>query len=116
MTTLDWIAVAMVGMMVAKLGLVIPFLLAPTFRAMFADLGGDLPWLTRGVVAGWLPVALATVPSALLVVGVAKRSLSVKVRRAALVAGFAAGAAAIALCLAGLYLPVLEMAGNIRAE
>lgn len=82
------------------------------FGSMFDDFGGKVPFVTSLVVRWYVPTAAGLLVAALLVYGLR----GAPSRRRALLAGAAfAGLAASAICVYGLYAPVWELAGKIKA-
>ncbi len=87
----------------------------PAFQAMFADFGGQLPALTRFVLRPYVPPLLDVVPAGLLVAAVASRA-PLDVRRYLVVGAFVIVTVVTALCVAAMYLPIWQVAGQIRTE
>jgi len=85
-------------------------LVTESFRAMFADFGAQVPWLTRVVARWYSPVVAGLGVAALLVAG-----LRVPRRRRALLAAAAgAGVLLVAASLYGVYWPVFAIAGSVK--
>jgi hypothetical protein len=106
-TALDWIAAAL-GWLLAGALILFALLYAPSFRKMFEDFGGDLPVLTRLVLTPWPALVACAIATATLVGGVALR------RRALIVLGFFLALGGLGLCVAGVYLPIVEIAGAVK--
>lgn len=89
-------------------------LVAPSFAAMYRDLGGELPWATELVLTPWpwLGSGLAV----LVVGGVGLWSGTVGRRRLALAGGALLACAALAVLWSALYLPFFELAAATSAE
>ncbi|MGC4114482.1 MAG: hypothetical protein QM765_07700 [Myxococcales bacterium] len=69
-TRRDWFDVGLAAL--ADLGLLAyPLAVAPTFRKMFADFGGTLPWLVSFLVSPWASALLSLIPFASLVAALA---------------------------------------------
>ncbi len=112
--SLDGIAIFLTGVLAAAL-LAFPLVVAPAFRNMFADFGsGPLPLLTRWSLSGWFPGALGALVLSGPVLGCIP-AVPLRYRRRVLVATFVVGCASVALCVTGVYLPVFELAGKIKA-
>jgi hypothetical protein len=112
LTVLDWIGVCVASF--TALALFAFPLVGRTFAATFRDLGTpSLPLLTQLALAVWFPPALGLLVAAGISVGVF-RADSLAARRAIIVGSFLLGAAAFALCLVALYLPIFELAGNVK--
>lgn len=111
-TVLDWIGAAVASL--TALGLFALPLVGRAFAAMYRDLGGgSIPALTRLALSGWLPLVLGAVVAGGIGVGVFVVP-SLGVRRAVIVGAFLFGLAAIAFCLVALYLPIFQLAGNVK--
>lgn len=88
-------------------------MIQPAFLKMLADLGGELPWLTRVMLMPAVALALGLLPLAVVVSSVAMNAdQSGRVVRV-IVAGLLA-AAQIVLSVAAMYLPVWSLAGQIK--
>lgn len=115
LTALDRIGVALVA--AAALVLFdLPLHVLPAFRGMFRDFGGSLPAVTTLVPSPWFAPALAVAPLGLGLAAVVPPVLRLESRRRFIVAAFVADVAVIGFCIVGLYMPIFEMAGNIRAD
>lgn len=112
LTALDRIAVALTGFETALL-LAFPWLWGQRFHTMFAAFGAVLPGLTRLVLTGWFPLMLGALTATGPVLG-SIPAVPLAVRRWILTGAFVFGMAALALCLWGVYLPLLELAGEIK--
>jgi len=113
-TILDWLGTIVAGGAVVAL-LVFPGF-AGHFEAMYRDFGdGALPLLTLMVLRPWVPPLLAVPPLVLLVLGL-RPAPSLGRRRLLVVAAFVLASLLVALCVAGVYIPIFELAGDIRAE
>lgn len=113
LSALDWIAAGL-GLLLA-VGLIgFAFVSIPSFRGMFADLGGELPWVTRAVLSAWPPLLFSALAVGLTIAGLALTRHAIALRRALLVAGFFVPLLGLGLCLAGVYLPIFRVAGAIR--
>jgi len=88
------------------------------FGAMFDDMGvRALPLLTRLALRPWFGLFLSA-PS-LIMVGLAvwrHQRLSLGGRRALVIAGFLLAVGGFVLILAGLYLPIFDLAGAIQSQ
>lgn len=114
-TVLDWLGVALVALMGQGL-ILFRILVVPIFTAMYADLVGPLPTATALVSTRWFVPLLAVLPQGILAVGFALwAKLSLGQRRALVVSAFLLALAAIAFGLVSLYLPILSIAGAIKA-
>jgi type II secretory pathway component PulF len=114
LTALDGIGVVLDGLLAAAL-IAFPHVVTPRFEAMFNEFGsGPLPVLTRLALAMWFPTALGAAPATGLVLGCIP-AVPRAVRRSALVVGFVVGLFALAACLVGMYLPIYDLAGSIKA-
>jgi type II secretory pathway component PulF len=114
LSALDWIG-AIAAAVVACFSLAVPIVVAPGFAAMFADLGGEIPGLTRLVLSTWFPPLFAVPPVALLAGAMMPgKARSIGARRGLIAGAFLAALFGVALCLYGLYAPILDLAGKIR--
>lgn len=114
-TVLDWIGVAVVCKTIIALASLPPYL-APRFKQMFAEFGETLPALTRWITSyPWLGPLVALVPESLVAAGLAAPPLSLGNRRWLLVVAFLVAGGALALFVFGLYMPIFELAGSIKA-
>ena len=111
LTALDWIGVTLV-VFPCLFCMQFPFVLAPIFAGLLADMGGPVPPLTTLVLQPWLAPTLAVVPLLVLAAGLLMR-LSIGRRRLLIVVAFVVGASIAGLCLAGLYAPIFSLAGRI---
>lgn len=115
LSALDRIGIAVVG--VATLVLLdLPLHVLPAFRGMFRDFGGALPAVTVLVLSPWFTPALAVAPLGLVLAAVVPPVLRLEVRRWLIVGAFVVVVVALGFSLYGLYAPIFELAGNIRAE
>jgi hypothetical protein len=116
LSALDGIAVVITGLQAAFL-FVFPWLVGRSFQNMFADFGmaSPLPLLTRLALTVWFPMTLGATTATGPVLG-AIPAVPLTIRRRALIAAFVFGCAAIGACLVGLYLPIFDLAGKIKAE
>ncbi len=115
LTALDGIAAFLTAVLVALLVLV-AFVVAPSFHGMFSEFGNvALPPLTRLVLSRWFPLALAASTAAGPVLAFVP-AIPVVWRRRVLVAAFVFGFAALGVCLLGLYQPIFELTGKIKAD
>ena len=112
LTALDWIGLV-VAFLAASFCLAFPVAVLPTFAKMFQDFGGTLPALTRLMFTGWLPALLGLAPLAPLALALDSKR-PVGARRALIVGAFVLALAADAVCLGAMYLPIFELAGNVR--
>jgi len=113
-TVLDWI-----GTLFAS-GAIVALLAFPaavgSFAAMYSDFGDvELPLLTRMVLRPWVPPLLAVAPLVLLVLGLRPQH-SLRRRRLFVVSAFVVACLLAALCVAGVWMPMFELAGAVRAE
>jgi type II secretory pathway component PulF len=99
---------AALGALAMLVALGLRLVVAPSFAGMFSDLGGELPWVTRQFVSGWLGVALALAGSV----------FAILVARHSVVGGVVAGGGTVLLSviafLLAVYLPIFAIAGTIR--
>ncbi|MCU0695838.1 MAG: hypothetical protein MUC96_04820 [Myxococcaceae bacterium] len=95
-----------VGAVVAAL--LLRLLVAPRFVGLFADFGGELPWLTRLFLTRWVGPASSLV-GAVAVIAVGRRSFV-----GGIVAGCALIVATVSVFLVAMYLPIFALAGRIR--
>jgi len=114
LTALDWIGAALAWLLALAL-LLFPLVVLPSFRAMFSDLGGELPQLTRLVLTPWPALGLGATAAASTAAGVALLRSGVGLRRGLIVAGFFVALLGLGLCLAGVYLPIVELAGAVTS-
>lgn len=114
LTALDGIAVALTGLLATVL-FAFPYLVGRHFRLMFDDFGtASLPALTNLALSTWFPSVLGAVTAiGPAVAGIP--SISLARRRRVVVAAFVFGCAAFAMCLVGMYLPIFDLADNIKA-
>lgn len=112
LTALDWIggvvALAATFSLAAFSGI------GGTFAAMYTDLGGPLPALTRLVLEAWFPLALALVPGGML--GAAARVRGLGACRALIVLAFVVATASLVLCIVGAYLPIFAVSGAVQGD
>ncbi|MBX7098741.1 MAG: hypothetical protein K1X89_13620 [Myxococcaceae bacterium] len=112
LTALDWM-----GALVAALGglfcLQFPFFTAPSFKAMFADFGGQLPAITVLGLTPWFPLLVGAIPLAVLTFALAGK-LGLGQRRAMIVGAFALSLGSGGLCVYAMYAPIVAIAGNIK--
>lgn len=113
LTALDWIAVVAALFFSSALFL-FPVVVAPAFARMFQELGGELPWATRLVLAGWPTPLFGLVPVGLVGVALFQRRWSLGRARLLTVLAFLTALAGGAAAFAALYLPIFALAGNIR--
>jgi hypothetical protein len=115
LTTLDRMGAVFAGF--AALALLSFPIIGRSFARMFQDFGSRerLPTLTLLAMSTWFPVSLGLIVTAMVLTGASGR-LSLQVRRACIVMGFVIGGMGFALCVVGVYLPVFELAGAIKAE
>lgn len=117
-SALDWIGVGLNAMEATAL-VAFPFVVAPSFQAMFADFGSrsSLPALTRLALTPWPGLALGLMVAALTaIVGVFRGPDTIALRRGFVVVGFVVGALGIVGLLYGMYAPIFAVAGKIKAE
>jgi hypothetical protein len=112
LTALDWIGAA-----VASLGSVFclqfPFLAAPWFKKMFADLGGELPGITHLGLTLWFPLILGFLPALALALAGAPRA-TLGIRRALILGAFFMSILSSGVCLYAMYAPIFALAGAIK--
>lgn len=114
LTIVDWIGVLVVALGVAFL-MVFPFAVADRFAAVFRELGGPLPAVSRLVLTPWFSPAVALVPVGLLVAAFTRRP-SLGVWRALVAGAFATVLVSTTVCMVGLYAPIVALAGAIKAD
>lgn len=87
--------------------------ITPTFKAMFADFGGELPVLTRLMSTGWLAMTLGSTPLVAVAVGILAKA---RAGTRSLLTGVAVllGFAMPALFLVAMYLPMFSMADAVK--
>lgn len=112
LTALDWIAAGVAWLLTTVLVL-FAVVYAPSFRGMFADFGGELPWLTKLALTPWPALAASVVAAGAVVGGVALGRVAAGGRRALIVAGFFIALGGLGVCVAGVYLPIVEIAGAV---
>lgn len=113
-TVLDWIGVVLAGL--AAVGLLGFPIVGASFGGMYGDFGSQaLPLLTRLAVSLWFPPLLGALVAAAIAVAVTRRA-SLTVRRGLVVGAFVVGAVSLASCCVAVYLPIFQLAGQIRAE
>ncbi len=93
--------------------LLFPFVIAPSFKAMFADFGGHLPSLTRLGLTAWFPMMLGLMPLTELAAGLVLK-LKPSARRAVLASAVLASAGSSALCLYSMYAPLFSLSGHVK--
>lgn len=112
-TVLDWIGALFAGLAIAVLFSI--SLYVSRFRAMYADFGDvALPALTAIVTQPYVPPLLAL--GAALPLANAFRRTPLRSRRVSVAAAFVLACGFLAVCAIGLYMPIFEIAGSIRAE
>ncbi|MDX2013023.1 MAG: hypothetical protein SFW67_22705 [Myxococcaceae bacterium] len=99
---------ALLGVTSVAAALVLRLLVAPRFAAMFADLGGELPWLTRGFLTQWFGPA-AALAGACGVIALGRKTLV-----GGIVAGCVLLVATVSVFLVAMYLPIFSLAGRVR--
>lgn len=87
--------------------------LQPTYLSMFRDFGAELPLLTRVFLQPVTPLALGLLPTALVVEGIV-RGRSEGAQLARTIAAIATAAGLLLGFLVAMYLPILELAGQIK--
>lgn len=112
LSALDWIGVGLVGLG-SLFCFLFPFLIAPAFKQMFADFGGELPDLTQLGLTVWFPLMLGLNPASVAFYAVAG-PLTPGRRRVFIVLAFVLSLAACAVCLVAMYAPIFAMAGKIQ--
>lgn len=86
------------------------------FAVMFREFGSmSLPWLTSLAISWWFPVLLGLAPLAALG-QVLRRSMPLRARRLCAVSALVLALAGFAICLFGVYQPVFDLAGKIKAD
>lgn len=91
-----------------------PFAVAPTWRSMLADFGGELPFVTELGLRPWFTPVLAAVPMVLLgVVWWSRNRFPMRVRRNLVVCAFIWSAAAGTCTWVAMHQPLLQMADVI---
>jgi hypothetical protein len=110
LTAGDGIAVVITAAQ-AVLLLAFPFLVARPFNLMFRDMGFNQPFplLTRLALSAWFPMSLGAT-TAIGPVLACIPAVPLVHRRRTLVGAFVFGCAAIGACIAGMYLPVFDLA------
>ncbi len=108
--SLDWAAIVVAGNTSVFLLGFSP-IASYRFGAMFAEFGGHVPWLTALVVRWYVPVLAGLLVAGLLVAGLRNRTPK---RRRLLGIAAALGVASVASCVAGLYWPIVSIAGSIK--
>ena len=112
LTSLDQIG-ASVAVFAILFCLQFPFWYGPRFAVMFRDFGSSaLPLLTGLVLTRWFPLLLSLPPAALLLLS--RRPAKLRRRRVLITSAFCLACAAGAFCLVAVYLPIFELAGNVR--
>jgi hypothetical protein len=109
----DVMAATLSGLGVALLFSLVPFVLAPQFAALLHGFGGPLPLITRLALRPWFAPLLAAPALALLVLAARRQPGR---RRALLAAALVSMALAAVTVAYGLYGPIFELSGNIRAD
>jgi hypothetical protein len=112
----DGIAVAITGMQAACL-MAFPWVVGQSFAQMYLEFGaaGGLPLLTRLALSIPFPMSLGATTAIGPVLGCIS-AVPLSSRRVALVAAFLFGCAAIAVCMVGVYQPMFDLAGKIKAD
>ncbi len=105
-TALDWIGVAVAILAIGYVAS-FPLVVAPAFRRLLADFGGEPPALTALALAPWCPPIVALVPATALVASL-WGPLSVGWRRALVALSFSASAALAATLQYAMALPLLS--------
>jgi hypothetical protein len=116
LTAGDGIAMIITGMQAALL-LAFPWVVGWRFEQMFLEFGATtgLPLLTRLALSIWFPVSLGAATALGPVLGCIS-AVPLRHRRAALVATFVFGWAALGVCMTGVYVPIFGLAGRIKAD
>lgn len=114
LTVLDWIGIFLTGLVAA--GLLSFPVVGLRYQAMYADFGSQtLPLLTRVAVSLWFPLLLGVLVAAAVAVALTRR-VSLGARRGLVVGAFILGAICLASCWVAVYLPIFQLAGQIRAD
>ena len=113
LSALDWIAASLALLLDVALVL-FALVHAPSFRGMFADFGGELPLLTRLVLTPWPALVICAAATALVLTGVALTRSAMGLRRGLIVLGFLVALIGLGVCVVGVYLPIVEVAGAVR--
>ena len=88
-------------------------LVALRFGAMFADFGAaSLPAATRLALVPWFSIGVGLAVCAAIALSMFARGAVL--RRIALACIFVFGASTLAFCVVAMYLPMFELAGEIR--
>jgi type II secretory pathway component PulF len=111
---IDWVLLVPAGLGLLVVAAWLPLVVVPSFGRMFSDFGGRLPGATMSAILRW-PIVVTALPSLALLA----RALTVRfarVRRLCL--GVSLALTGVAFCgwLVALYLPIWQLAGNIRAD
>ncbi|MDQ3031372.1 MAG: hypothetical protein M3Y87_03075 [Myxococcota bacterium] len=108
------VALALVAVALGLLW-IMQLVMVPSFGQMFADLGGELPAITRAAVGGVIAVGASVLTIALAALGVAiGRWQRGSARWIALGLAVMTPGAAIALLLWAMYAPIFAIAGAIQ--
>lgn len=87
----------------------------PAYAKMYQDFGSVLPWMTRAVLSGVVPLGAATMAFVLAALGMFVRTRGANVAALSLgLAGIATGLGGVVFCFYALYAPVFEMAGKVK--
>ncbi len=114
LTVLDGIGIFLTGLL--ALGLLAFPVVGARYQAMYADFGSQaLPLLSRLAMSLWFPPMLGVLVAAAVAVALTRRA-SLGVRRGLVVGAFVLGAVCLATCWVAVYLPIFQLAGQIRAD
>jgi hypothetical protein len=114
LTVLDWIGVFLT--ILVGLDLLAFPVIGARYQALYADFGSHgLPLLTRLAVSLWFPPMVGALVAAAIAVGLTRR-FALRARRSLVAVAFVLGAICLALCWVGVYLPIFQLAGQIRSE
>jgi hypothetical protein len=108
---LDWLSLLVAGNTAVFL-LGFSLVAGHRFGSMFDDFGGKVPFVTSLVVRWYVPTAAGLLVAGALVYGL--RGAPSR-RRVTLAGAALAGLLAAAICVYGLYAPIWELAGKIKA-
>lgn len=108
---LDWMGLVVATMATISL-MMFPVFIAPHFRVMYADFGGEIPVLTHWVLNPWFAPVFGAASAIL--IGLGLRGKRIAQRRMLVVTAFGFSCASFALVWVGLYLPILNLAAAIQ--
>jgi hypothetical protein len=87
----------------------------PAYAKTYQEFGSVLPWMTRAVLSGVVPLGAATMAFVFAALGMFVRTRGANVAALSLgLAGIATGLGGVVFCFYALYAPVFELAGKVK--